>query len=118
MIDKNKKLAKFLGQENQPYDFPQFGYINSSCKWVDEFNENELKFDTDWRWLMHLVDKIENIVLPVTDNCFNVSIGPGLYCTIQDAYGELIEINTNETTKKLTVYNACVNFVEWYEMQR
>lgn len=118
MIEKNKKLAKFLGQENQPYDFPQFGYINSSCKWVDEFNENELKFDKDWRWLMHVVHNIEQIVLPDTDNCFNVTIGGGLYCVIQDAYGELIEITGDGATKMLAVHEACVKFVDWYELQR
>lgn len=118
MIEKNKKLVNFLGQENQPYELPEFGYVTFSGDWKDTFFDAQLKFDTDWRWLMLVVDKIENIVLPETDNCFNVTIGGGLYCVIQDAYGELVEITGDGATKILAVHEACVKFLDWYEMQR
>jgi hypothetical protein len=115
MIDKNKKLAKFLGQEIEPYEFSQFGYVKFSGR---NFLDFQLKFHKDWNWLMLVVHKIEQIVLPETDNCFNVTIGAGLYCVIQDAYGELIEITGDGATKILAVHEACVKFVDWYETQR
>jgi hypothetical protein len=118
MIDKNKKLAGFLGQENQPYEFPQFGYVKTNGDWKDEFLDFQLKFDKDWNWLMLVVHRIEQIVLPDTDNCFNVTIGAGLYCVIQDAYGELVEITGDGATKMLAVHEACVKFLDWYELQR
>ena len=117
MIDKNKKLAEFMGRNGKMLKH-LYSFKNIEHNGQVWFNEDELKFDKDWNWLMQVVHKIENIVLPETDNCFNVTIGGGLYCTIQDAYGEILEITTDGSTKILTVHEACVKFVDWYELQK
>ena len=117
MIEKNKKLAELLGEEYEDNSIvisrSQVCGVNPSGRlW------QEVRYHFDWEWIMKVVNYIENIVLPNTDNCFNVTIGAGLYCVIQDAYGELVEISTCETTKILSVFEACVQFAEWYEKQR
>jgi len=112
MSDNKDKIAKFLGwkkslgitffKENKVTTIKRFDYVENN----------------DWNGMMELVDKIERIVLPETDNCFNVTIGAGLYCVIQDAYGELIEVTGDGQIKLEAVFNACIKFLDWYELQR
>ena len=108
---KNKKLAELIGKDvlyGTHVHHPSAG----------DGLVTLMKYDCSWDWLMEVVHHIENIILPETDNCFNVTIGAGLYCVIQDAYGELIEITGDGATKILSVHEACVKFADWYEMQR
>ena len=108
---ENKKLAKLLGKDVL-YDT----HVHHAS--AGDVMVTLMKYDNDWNWLMEVGHHIEQIVLPETDNCFNVTIGAGLYCIIQDAYGELVEITGDGATKILAVHAACVKFAEWYELQR
>lgn len=72
----------------------------------------ELKdFHNSWDLLMKVVDKIEDT--NIDGNFFNVTIGNGNFCVIQDSHGELVEINVDASSKILTVYKSCVEFVKW-----
>lgn len=112
MTDKNRKLAEFLGWKKSLGVTYFKGNKITTSKHFDYVENN------DWTGLMEVVHKIEQIVLPETDNCFNVTIGGGLYCVIQDAYGELVEITGDGATKIQAVHAACVKFLDWYELQR
>ena len=59
ITENNKLIAEFLGEIKQPFEFPQFGYINIMGDWKDTFFDNQLKFHKDWNWLMSVIEKIE-----------------------------------------------------------
>jgi len=81
--------------------------------WINESNYTNY-FKEDWNTLMEVVDKIESITVD-EDNSFNVTIGATNYCVIQDSNGELYESVENYGVSKLiTTYNACVEFVKWF----
>ncbi len=102
VTENNKIIAAFMGD----YDFT---HTEGGLPIGD--------FSNCWDLLMPVVEKIEDILLN-TDNSFNVTIGCGLDCTIQDDYGVLIEINTCEQTKIKTVFKAIVEFIKWYNEQK
>ncbi len=66
-----------------------------------------LKYHSDWNWLMEVVEKIE-------------SLGNDVLITsnyIQIAYNEgenFIVIELEGNIKIFAVYNACVEFIKWY----
>ena len=100
IVENNKLIAEFLGEIKQPFEFPQFGYINIMGDWKDTFFDNQLKFHTDWNWLMKVVEK-----------CL---VGEAEYDedeakkAIHEIYESLCNINIT------SVYNACVKFIKWY----
>jgi hypothetical protein len=70
----------------------------------------QLKFHIDWNWLMQVVDKIDSL-------CRNTGF------EIYSRYAH-IRVNNNLTissgvcTNKIeSVYNACVEFIKWYNEQ-
>ena len=116
IIENNKLIAEFLGGIKQPFEFPQFGYINSMGDWKDTFFDNQLKFHSNWNWLMSVVEKIEN--LQDENNCaiYNVQI--------EQSFTEIIDNHTSETivevdsnSKIEAVYQSCVEFIKWYNEQ-
>ena len=54
----------------------------------------QLKFHKDWNWLMEVVEKIEPLI---SESEFKYRIG-----------NDLLSVN------KEGVYNACVEFIKWY----
>lgn len=115
-IENNKLIAEFLGYKEQKDPTERwFGRFFIPTKgW---YKENELAFSHDWNWLMEVVDKIEKIVIE-NDNSFNVTIGATIYCVIQDSNGECYEMHYNGKTKIEAVYNACLEFIKWYNLDR
>jgi hypothetical protein len=128
-MESNRILADFIGaiQAYKPYvntddmEYYMYGVIPSIEDGENEkhyFLPQEMLFDTDWNWLMEVVEKIENISFNKSDIFFNVTIGSGLYCTIQDSnFDGLLEINTSEETRIKTVYQAVLEFIKWYNEQ-
>jgi hypothetical protein len=62
------------------------------------------KYNSDWNWLMEVVEKIE-------------SLGAGIeiynnYCKI--IYNDEIIYEIEENSKKESVYNASVEFIKWH----
>lgn len=105
MIESNKLMAKFLGWK---YHITQD--ISKLPKWVNETgkkvctNHEQLKFDTDWNWLMQVVEKIEK-------EC-EISI-QGNTCRLRelglDAKSNFLMFNN---TKIQAVYSACLQFIQ------
>ena len=125
IIENNKLIAEFLNWEfddlSETFETPflklvepqAFGDEQFSCK-LQDF---ELEFHSDWNWLMRVVEKIEKIP-EKNDNWFNVTVGASCYCIIQDATGELsFEIIGDGRTKIEATYNACIEFIKWYNEQ-
>lgn len=90
-----------------------FGLVEQDLLFVED-----LKFHSDWNWLMQVVDKIESIddgeydvnILKNGTQIINYRAGGIVICDNvgQISYSEKIE----------HVYQAVVNFIKWYNKQR
>jgi hypothetical protein len=104
METNNKLLAEFLGYTQPHPEYP------SSTYWYKEGRPPLaiLSFDTDWNWLMEVVEKIESlgVVVEIRESVCYIETTP------IDYYSEL------EETKIQATYNACVRFVKWYNEQK
>ncbi len=113
IIKNNKLLAEFMGfklQQN-PNErwFGQY-FTNPNDVWANRIEF--LHFDTDWNWLMAVVEKIENY-----NEFTNVLFAPQ-GCAI-DVYIENGFAFSNDCNTKIeAVYNACVAFVQWYNSSK
>lgn len=71
----------------------------------------ELRYDSSWDMLMEVVDDIENMAIPSSDNNYVVDI-LGSHCLISDNYGDLFEISVNGYTKIDAVHKTIVEFIK------
>jgi len=115
-IENNKIIAEFMGglkdgesrlslQKNEIW-LPIHGvcHLGNSGK--------VLKYHSSWDWLMEVVEKIEG-VLP-DDSVITIQYKD---CNIPVNEGEF-DIYINATTKIEAVYNACLEFIKWYNQQK
>ena len=88
-------------------------------KWVEL---DKLKFYSNWNWLMEVVEKIESLgYRTLTENeCFMITKSKlsSFDVRSKDDYNTIFsdnyEINHYGGSKKENVYNACVEFIKWY----
>ena len=143
IIENNKLIAEFLGRN---------GKINKSLytwKGIDALLSGgwipieQMKFHSDWNWLMQVVEKIETTSYNVPEkfrrgfmkNTFKATgviysdyddreefLGWSSRCelgfqTLWDStmLGEDVK---KYNTKIEAVYNACVEFIKWYNEQK
>lgn len=109
--ENNKKIAEFLGVEYLYCNNNQANYFVL----LNEFKEEiESSFHNDWNLLMQVVEKIESIdrvtVVFETDNLIIITIsthnvGEKFKCK---------QIHKQSTTKIEAIYNACIEFIDWY----
>lgn len=103
--ENNKLIAEFLGYEVLPMNKKDYMVITNN---KETYNLKSLRFHNDWNWLMEVVKKIESLE-------FNCEISTDS-CTIHSCLGyEVFETYNN--TKIEAVYNACVDFILWYNKQ-
>jgi hypothetical protein len=111
--ENNKLIAEFMGFQQTNLGWYDAEEILLRAERDNTFDN--LKFHTDWNWLMEVVEKIESIVWEeLNDTSFNVTIGATSYCVIQDNNGGVIEIIGQGGTKIESVYKAVVDFIKWY----
>jgi hypothetical protein len=109
MENNNILIAEFMGINHLDDD----KYINNLKEMKAEglyfeqgYMTSELKFDTDWNWLMPVIRKIEelgNDVL-ITTNYIQISFDEGEQFIVIDDLNIKID----------SVYNAVVEFIKWY----
>jgi hypothetical protein len=107
METNNKLLAEFMGYTQPHPDYPNTTY------WYKEGKAplTILSFDTDWNWLMDVVEKIESLNFAI-----KVVVNEALiFC---EDWESLDYIYAREKTKIEATYNACVEFVKWYNEQK
>ena len=100
-IENNILLAEFM----QP-SFNGFGTYDFDGQLL---TKEYLKFHSDWNWLMQVVEKIEslNFIVYIETN----------YCQLYNATNHEELIKSIYSTKIESVYNACVEFIKWYNEQ-
>ena len=111
IIENNKLIAEFLG-----FQSTSLGWFDNEEHLINVEKDNtfdDLKFHSDWNWLMKVVEKIENLG-------YGVTIGMADYCIIQNDWKEdLKEIHSlTKNGKLLCTYNACIEFIKWYNKQK
>jgi len=116
--EKNKLIAEFMGfntfnsqLDYKIYDIPQHKRdVVAEQNGGTLFAEMDLKFHSDWNWLMEVVETIESLGFRVIIEDAN--------CTIEN----LPYSNTGKTTFEVikidAVYNACVKFIKWYNKNK
>lgn len=106
-VENNKLIAEFMGWKQQ---------TNPTERWFNHwFNtegkrQSDLFFDFDWNDLMQVIEKIESL-----DHCqIDISLN---WCRI-GYKGTLFNYDSRDYFKGITkieaVYNACVEFIKWY----
>ena len=135
--ENNKIIAEFMGAKeiitettHRIYkEFEMYGIIESIEDREDVkhfYQPEEMLFNSDWNWLMEVVEKIEQTTIKETYGQFNekesnaiVSVAiENKFCQILSNGIYLNEIvSENEETKIEAVYNACVEFIKYYNEQ-
>ena len=76
------------------------------------FNSQDYPFNTDWNWLMEVVEKIESLKFEVFIETYEIRI---------ELYENTIfrqHTKVSNQTKIQAVYNACVDFINWYNLNK
>ena len=105
--ENNKIIAEFMGAKATT---DTYFILNMYMT----LKEEELKYNTDWNWLMEVVEKIESF----NSNLQSFSIN-GNRVEIKDfsvKQNLFSYYNDTEKTKIQAVYNACVEFIKWYNL--
>jgi hypothetical protein len=109
METNNKLLAEFMG-----FQQTNIGWYDAEEVLLRAERDNtfdNLKFDTDWNWLMQVVEKIESLNFAI-----KIVVNEALiFC---EDWESLDYIYAREKTKIEATYNACVEFVKWYNEQK
>ena len=107
IVENNKLIAEFLGYSQPHPDYPNTTYwYKKDCQPL-----TILLFHSDWNWLMEVVEKIERL-----GYVFEIKITG---CRInQIENGSIIVLRWEEDKTKIeAVYNACLEFIKWYNEQ-
>ena len=118
-MTSNLSIAEFMGGsadlESYRVNFP----IKNGVKGIFI---TDLKYDCDWKWLMPVVEKIEEIRLP-SPSIVNVRVDiSGTTCRIfkgewndskEGFISKYFQVDEKGTKIKST-YKAVVAFIEWY----
>ena len=115
--ENNILIAEFLGHEIAFRDSSVPCIMGNQNAWTP------IKYHSDWNWLMQVIEKILSINLMDDDFEYNrIYIG---YDTWEKKHyvnlfvSEDKQINGySENSKIEAVYNACVEFIKWYNEQK
>lgn len=103
--ENNKIIAEFMGLSKVQCDIILYERNSKG------YPLNKLKFHSDWNWLIEVVEKIERLNFDVT--IFNSTTE----ITSFDIDFKTIFGNSDKYSKIEAVYNACVEFIKWYNQQ-
>ena len=132
MEENNKIIAEFMG-----FTFEKnIGYYDNEMLLeqivYEQQNGNcfdELLFNKDWNWLMAVVEKIENLPSRTLQGTYylgnEVKIYKAIntnthYCEInlvKESGYRIVSIQFNKESKIKSVYDACLEFIKWYNEQ-
>ena len=128
METENRIIADFIGavQVYKPYvntddmEYDMYGVIPTIEDGENEkhyFLPQEMLFDTDWNWLMVVVEKIENIEDENRCSKYNFEMVQTFVEIIDNNNSDtIVEIDKN--TKIQATYKAVVEFIKWYNEQK
>ena len=115
VTENNKLIAEFMGglYNNQSMLSLQSNEIwlpyHGVCNYKSD-NGKRLKYHSDWNWLMPVVEKIESLGndILITSNYIQITYNKG---------EKFIAIELEGNIKIFAVYDACIEFIKWYNEQ-
>ena len=105
LIENNEVIAQFMGWDiNSPSTFPTQLHQPDATQGFWELN-----FDTDWNWLMAVVEKIQSMG-------YWVDYTKGDVFIYDDEYNLVIPnpMHENKDTKLSIHYKIVIEFINWY----
>jgi hypothetical protein len=123
--ENNKIIAEFMGGQ---YTYGSTGVqMAEGLIYIPQIGGLEIKnikYHSDWNWLMEVVEKIESLeYLNKKSTCegfdsFGIEINKNR-CDITH-YGDFTHhlFQGNGKTRIESTYNACVEFIKWYNKQK
>lgn len=105
ITENNNLLADFIALEKSSY-YSGKDTKGNNLSWAYVFNNEfytyeELKFDTDWNWLMEVAQQIT-----ITKEFHEEYPNNNLFW---EAYNQI---------DKEEIHNSCVEFIKWYNQQK
>lgn len=110
MVENNKLIAEFLGWKEQ---------TDPTEKWLGHWftdkgvRQSDLSFDIDWRDLMEVVKKIETLETE-DKRTFTIDMHMDSVLIFEYALTTNEIVFTEGQGRFKNLYNACVEFVKWY----
>lgn len=106
----NKKCSEFMGYFKKDGQLPNVWWKFTGISYQPVFEDNEMKFHSDWNWIMEVVTKIES--LPgikqfhiVSDSAYmNGGLNIGVYQSVEG--------------KRVATIQAIDQFITWYNEQK
>ena len=109
--ENNKIIAEFMIKQEPTENFcvgsiGQEVGVFTGIK-TEYFKYEDLKFHSDWNWLMEVVEKIESLNHKNNEEHFQ----------LVSFIHHWLRRKHKELTKIEAVYNACIEFIKWYNEQ-
>lgn len=115
ITESNKIIAEFLKwkkYEDGTFESPSRFFwedIHALMSWNSvrhDWKPSDMIFDTDWNWLMEVVEKIESL-----ENNLNNET--------KEEFRQFQKVLSLPIYSKIeAVYTACVEFIKWYNEQK
>jgi hypothetical protein len=112
-LENNKLIAEFMGcltHAETKAHLTNYGF----------YHTEDLQYHSDWNWLMEVVEKIENLTDKDNFVLYDFNIYSDAVIITDQQENTLVIVNKSDgnfTTKKEAVYNACVEFIKYYNLQ-
>ena len=138
--DYNRRCAEFLGLKRGWWISQQKPLTDDKKQWCDldgktflgskVYFDKDLKFHSDWNWIMKVVEDIEELgyqfditgnEVGVNSNIMsmeNISTGGTMNSYNRSYYPTIISICEEDYSKKEAVVQAINQFLIWYNEQR
>ena len=119
IVENNKLIAEFMGVFDKILstgnihswsDAPFYYTTEDTREKVIKNISKYSKYSKDWNWLMEVVEKIENLSKEGETYMFSIT----KFSARVTYKGSRIVDLPIDNTKIEAVYNACVEFIKWY----
>ena len=101
--ENNKLIAEFMGYKKS--------IANTWFKGNKIVQTTSFKYDSDWNWLMEVVEKIES-------KCSNLGFEISARFVHIRVDNEWIISSGVKSNRIEAVYNACIEFIKWNNQQK
>lgn len=114
IIENNKLIAEFMGFiADKSFEVKLVDGINTSYYYYKDdvmCLPETMRYNSSWNWLMEVVEKIESLGndILITSNYIQITYDKG---------EKFITIELEGNIKIFAVYNACIEFIKWYNEQ-
>ena len=106
-VEKNAVIASFMGYEK----YYANGYWNFIYEDDNHRTDVDLHYHHDWDWLMLVVEKIEKDYDFSVTTCWQ-------HCIIVSHTFSDLRIEKESSTKISAVYEAVLQFIQWYNQKQ